>query len=136
MQLRNNGKVLVGVLVIISLLVLANIVVIQAQGVSGRRVAREVPPGELGPYTRISGPVEQGDTGFWHAPYVPVGKTGISGPVEQGDMAAVRSAHVSTGQTGVSGPVEQGDAGFVRSLHVPTGATGISGPVEQGDTGF
>ena len=45
----------------------------------------EVESGWSSPYRGVSGPVEQGDTGFFRAPYAPVGETGVSGPVEQGD---------------------------------------------------
>lgn len=48
-------------------------------------VTAPVPVEPVGPYTAVSGPVEQGDTAFWRLPYLPVGRYGVSGPVEQGD---------------------------------------------------
>ena len=82
-------------------------------------------------FSGVSGPVEQGDMGFWHAPYVLVSSTGVSGPVEQGDAGFYHSPYVMPSSAGISGPVEQGDVGFWHTPYIPVGSTGVSGPVEQ-----
>jgi hypothetical protein len=64
-------------------------------------------PGPLASRTGVSGPIEQGDTGYWRSPYLPTGRWGVSGPVEQGDSAFWRAFHVPVGKTGISGPIEQ-----------------------------
>ena len=86
----------------IALVVLPSIIVAQPRGLDSNTSHSD----------GISGPVEQGDAGFYRAPYVPVGETGMSGPIEQGDTGFWRSPYVPVGKTGTSGPVEQGDAGF------------------------
>lgn len=73
---------------------------------------RTIPVDTEGPYTAVSGPVEQGDSGFWRAPYVPTGRYGVSGPVEQGDSGFLYAMRVPVSRYGISGPVEQGDSGF------------------------
>ncbi len=93
-------------------------------------------PGPLASRTGVSGPIEQGDTGYWRSPYLPTGKWGVSGPVEQGDSGFWRVLQVGAGRTGISGPIEQGDTGYWRSPYLPTGRWGVSGPVEQGDSAF
>ena len=87
----------------------------------------------------VSGPVEQGDTGFGALAFPSLWRdAGVSGPVEQGDTGFGALAFPSLWRdAGVSGPVEQGDTGF-GALAFPSlwRDAGVSGPVEQGDTGF
>jgi hypothetical protein len=94
---------------LIGFALIAIVVMLGSAFVAAQNIVREEAASSR---TGVSGPIEQGDFGFFHAAYVPVSATGISGPVEQGDFGFVRAAYLPVGRYGVSGPVEQGDTGF------------------------
>lgn len=95
--------------VLVGLAVVAVIVVLGSTFTAAQEIVKEEAASSR---TGISGPIEQGDFGFYRAAFVPVSGAGISGPAEHGDLAIYRAPYLPVGKYGVSGPVEQGDAGF------------------------
>ena len=122
-------RVMIGSAVIVAAALLGSALVI-AQGPSNT-ISQDLPTGRTG----VSGPVEQGDFGFFRAAYR-MSEVNVGGPIEQGDTGFYHSPNLPAGMHGISGPVEQGDLAFYRAPYLPVGKQSVSGPSEQGDAGF